>query len=162
MGSVPRSAWRRHNPHPTAITQNPWKLFPELKNRYSDFLRVVRVPLSPKAVPTSFLGAIAQLFFWREKSVPGRRIKYPIGYLKYPKSPNPTLQPCWVHPTKSQNSLQEVDWQLIPTPHRRLISAIFGYFPICRADWREMGRKMSDFFLKPLWEPDLGWMYGMR
>ena len=32
--------------------------------------------------------------------------------IKYPKSPNPTLQPCWVHPTKSQNSLQEVDSQL--------------------------------------------------
>ena len=98
----------------------------------------------------SFLGAIAQLFFWREKSGPGRRIKYPIGCLKYSKSPNPTLQPCWVHPTKSQNSLQEVDWQLIPTPHRRLISAIFGYFPVCRADWREIGRKMSDFFSETL------------
>ena len=38
----------------------------------------------------------------------------------------------------------------IPTPHRRLTSAIFGYFPVCRADWREMGRKMSDFFPETL------------
>ena len=96
------------------------------------------------------MGAIAQVFFWREKSGPGRRIKYPIGYLKYPKSPNPTLQPCWVHPTKSQNSLQEVDVQLIHPHSHRLISTHIGYFPNRRAVWREMGRKMSDFFSENL------------
>ena len=51
-------------------------------------------------------------FFWREKSGPGRRIEHPIEQLKCAKHPNPTLQPCWVHPTKSQNSLQEVDCKL--------------------------------------------------
>ena len=98
------------------------------------------------------LGAIdcASFFFWREKSVPCRIIKYPIGYLKYPKSPNPTLQPCWVHPTKSQNSLQEVDVQLIHPHSHRLISTHIGYFPNRRAVWREMGRKMSDFFSENL------------
>jgi hypothetical protein len=62
----------------------------------------------------AFLERLRKFFFWREKSGPGRRIEHPIGQSKYPKSPNPTVQPCWVHPTKSQNSLQEVDRQFSP------------------------------------------------
>jgi hypothetical protein len=98
----------------------------------------------------SFWERLRKFFFWREKSGPVRRIKYPIGYLKFPKSPNPTLQPCWVHPTKSQNSLQEVDVQLIHPHSHRLMSTHVGYFTIRRAVWREMGRKMSDFFSEKL------------
>ena len=108
------------------------------------------MPLQARAVPMSFWERLRKFFFWREKSGPGRRIKYPIGYLKYPKSPNPTLQPCWVHPTKSQNSLQEVDVQLIHPHAHRLMSTHIGCFPNRRAVWREMGRKMSDFFSETL------------
>ena len=72
--------------------------------------------LLTKEVPMSFWERLRK-FFWREKSGLGRRVECPIGQSKHPKSPNPTLQLCWVHPTKSQNSLhQEVDVQLIHAP----------------------------------------------
>ena len=117
------------------------------------------------------MGIFFQFFhqnFWREKCGPGRRIEHcPIGCLKCAKSPNPTLQPCWVHPTKSQNSLQEVDWQFSPPGschpsqllHRRFGTASLPPFEPFGGKW--VGR-CRIFFLKPLWEPDLGWMHGMR
>ena len=93
--------------------------------------RAVPEPLSHGACAGRIFGAIAQVFFWREKSGPGRRIEHPIGQSKHPKSPNPTLQPCWVHPTKSQNSLQEVDRQFSPPaqPPRLSPDMVTGRFP---------------------------------
>ena len=105
------------------------------------------------------VGTLLEFFFFnfsirlfsRERHGPGRSIAQKTdGTIETPKSPSPTLQPCWVHPTKSQNSLQEVDVQLIHPHSHRLISTHIGYFPNRRAVWREMGRKMSDFFSENL------------
>ena len=55
-----------------------------------------------------------------------------------PKPPNPTLRPCWVHPTKSQNSLQEVDAQ----PNTKLKWPYFGAKQIMAP---KKGGKMGHF-----------------
>ena len=68
----------------------------------------------------------------------GRRIKCPIGQSKHLKSTNPTLQPCWVHPTKSQNSLQEIDAQ----PNTKLKWPYFGAKQIMAP---KKGGKMGHF-----------------